>query len=273
MQPMTYGNNVEPSKHYLLTYTNIKEDLTMGGRGTKAGGGGGAATEEAQTQEEGVLVAPDKETLEAETTPFVRDMLHGEVEWMNVQQLDTPLTHDEIVDKLAGGDLTGGSCASLAFAYAANVGGYDVTDYRGGESRDAFSRFGTVRGILTKSEGGVLKHTFTEIDTAKSYLDTMIPGSNYVLSTGAHAAIVRRKPGTKSRFEYLEMQSPVKAQNGWQALSKSTLGSRFGASKGAGYAMIAPVGGVANSGALKSTIGYLNTKKADQKKGSKGQLY
>ena len=54
---------------------------------------------------------------------------------MNVTHL--PITRsggvrseEDIVSCLGGGDLTPGSCSSLAFAYAGNKAGYDVLDFR-----------------------------------------------------------------------------------------------------------------------------------------------
>ena len=48
------------------------------------------------------------------------------IEYREVEDLDKPLTQEEIIQKLAGGDMTKGSCASLAFAYAGNTCGFDV---------------------------------------------------------------------------------------------------------------------------------------------------
>lgn len=46
------------------------------------------------------------------------------------------LSSEAIVEKIAGGDMTGGSCASLCLAYIANSLGYDVTDFRGGKVKN-----------------------------------------------------------------------------------------------------------------------------------------
>jgi hypothetical protein len=55
------------------------------------------------------------------------------IEYIEVKELGTPLTDEQIIAKLSGGDLITGSCKSLAYAYAANKTGLDVTDYRGGQ--------------------------------------------------------------------------------------------------------------------------------------------
>ena len=57
-----------------------------------------------------------------------------------VKDLEKPLTDDEIIQKLAGGDMTKGSCSSLAYAYCANKAGLDVIDFRGGDSTSVLSR-------------------------------------------------------------------------------------------------------------------------------------
>ena len=56
-----------------------------------------------------------------------------------VKDLEKPLTPDEIIDRLAGGDKTRGSCSSLGFAYIGNKAGLDVLDFRGGNSQSFFS--------------------------------------------------------------------------------------------------------------------------------------
>ena len=59
--------------------------------------------------------------------------------FIKMYEEDEDILEDAIIEKIAGGDLTGGSCASLGFAYAGNKNGLDVRDFRGGESQDFFS--------------------------------------------------------------------------------------------------------------------------------------
>ena len=61
-------------------------------------------------------------------------------------------SESEIINRLSGGDMTKGSCTSLALAYAGNKGGVDVLDFRGGKSCDFFSKTANIRDI-TKFNG------------------------------------------------------------------------------------------------------------------------
>ena len=61
------------------------------------------------------------------------------IEHNAVKTMQTPLKSEQIIEKLAGGDQTNGSCASLSICYAANKCGIDVTDYRGGLSQRLFN--------------------------------------------------------------------------------------------------------------------------------------
>lgn len=50
-----------------------------------------------------------------------------------------PVSEEEMIKALAGGDKTSGSCASLGLAYIGQKGGLNVLDFRGGESQNFFS--------------------------------------------------------------------------------------------------------------------------------------
>ena len=61
------------------------------------------------------------------------------VKYNQVKELKKTLSTEEIVKRLGGGDNTAGSCSSLALAYIGNRGGFDVLDFRGGNSRKVFA--------------------------------------------------------------------------------------------------------------------------------------
>lgn len=215
----------------------------------------------------------------AESTIEVMDKLKTlEVEYNPVKDLQRELTFDEIVDKLSGGDMTQGSCVSLALSYIGNRCGLDVTDYRGGKSREFFSRNPHTRKLL--SAAGIKMEVHEVVKEAKGTADILIGlplNKEYYLSTGTHAAIVRR---TDSGLEYLEMQSSVK--NGWMPFNKygtiiKTLQKRFGCRLSAdkyGFLSKVTIAEVdsfkSRKSDLKEALGYINTSKDGQKKGSWG---
>ena len=71
--------------------------------------------------------------------PIIKNLSDAKIEHREVSNLERKLTDMEIVGRLAGGDLTKGSCSSLAFAYAGNKAGFDVLDFRDGDSRKFFA--------------------------------------------------------------------------------------------------------------------------------------
>lgn len=221
-----------------------------------------------------------KELPIAETTVELIDKLKGiNVEHNSVQLLKENLSFEKIVDKLAGGDMTGGSCVSLALSYIGNKFGLDVTDYRGGESCKFFSYVSNIRKLFSAS--GIVTKTFEVYKESKEIaeiLNTELElNKEYYLSAGRHAAIVRR---VDSGLEYLEMQSSVK--NGWMPFDKygstiKTLQKRFGCRLRpdkygfSSKVLLADVDSFkSRKSDLKQILGYLNTAKDKQKKGSFG---
>ena len=57
------------------------------------------------------------------------------------------VTEEHIITALAGGDRTTSSCASVGLAYAGQKCGYDVLDFRGGESQKFFASYWNLKGI------------------------------------------------------------------------------------------------------------------------------
>lgn len=143
-----------------------------------------------------------------------------------VAVLEKPLSSAEIVSKVGGLDKTKGSCASLALAYAGNVSGYDVTDFRGGASRSFFAkssnlyRVSTIKGVKSWKVS-----TSSELNGTLEIMQHASVGKEYILGAGQHAAVIKRVDHDK--FQYLELQGS-KQVNGWRDLTKDRLMSRFG---------------------------------------------
>ena len=144
----------------------------------------------------------------------------GRVADYEVTKLTTKLSEQEIIERLGGADKTRGSCASLALAYAANKAGMNVLDFRDGQSRRFWATHFT---SFAQKFGGKIISDYNQIRATRSLLAEMKEGHEYILSTGKHAAIVRK--GAKG-YEYLELQDEP-ARNGFHPLDKHVLYDRF----------------------------------------------
>lgn len=184
----------------------------------------------------------------------------------------------EIIFRISGGDMTKGSCASLALAFAANSAGLNVCDYRGEPSRRMFADGIRIRKILTST--GVESYSerhFNDLKAVGKLLDRTETGKKYILVTGRHAAVIRN---TGSRYEYLELQSPYPDQNSWHELTKTELRKRFHCKmshsiRGFKYeadSTIAEISTLARSDGYAELMGYLNTTGTKQQKGSLGAI-
>ena len=204
-----------------------------------------------------------------------------------VETLKNQLSDDEIIDKLAGGDMTKGSCASLALSYCGNKAGLDVTDYRDGKSREMFSHGGWKNAIKTADadvQGGVVNKEATGVAKELKNIDK---NTEYMLVCGKHAAII--KDTDDGGLQYLEMQS--KNKNGWHPFSYTreytflgrevkekhtvadTLHERFGCRKSVGGTYtLAPVKSFKNTKEFRDILGYINTDKDKQHKGEAGSV-
>lgn len=215
-------------------------------------------------------------TPKATTPSQLEDVLQlaekASVEYLAVSELSKTLTEDEIISRVSGGDLTTGSCSSLAFTYAGNRCGFDVLDFRGGMSQSFFSRTGNIMSIAEKVGGTVAKHT-NDYKKAKDLLKTTQMGKEYYFTCGSHAAIVRR---TETGFEYLELQSPY--VNGFKPLDENVLKRRFSAKKShTVYGTkcetrdcIIDIDLLRKDSGFRRMLGYINTAKDKQRKGKSG---
>lgn len=185
------------------------------------------------------------------------------------------ITDEEIISALSGGDRTSGSCASLGLAYIGQKQGWDILDFRGGESQKFFAASLNLMQ-LSRSEG--LKVLTTEGKTALTVGNRLLKqcetGKEYYLSVGRHVSIVRKLEDGK--LQYLELQSAL--NSGWTDFNEDprfTLSSRFGCSSGlpsVGDFMIDIDESDFATDDFKSLLGYINTAESEQRKGQYGTI-
>ena len=208
------------------------------------------------------------------------DCEDNNVEYREVQKLKEKLSSAEIIKKIAGGDMTKGSCSSLALAYIGNRNGLDVVDFRGGESQYIFSLYYKKILELPGVEGSITM-VKQQISGTIGVLDNLILNKEYYIATGKHAAIVRK---LESGLEYLELQS--KKQNGWMPFDKygsiaATLNKRFGCRKTVDKAfgrifekpvVVMDVESFSGNKEFEQLLGYINTALDSQMKGALGDV-
>lgn len=188
-----------------------------------------------------------------------------------IQQFGKSRTSEEITSRISGGDMTEGSCSSLALAFLGNEAGYDVLDFRDGNSRAFFSNRESIKkiaglpGIVSITEYGN-----NDIACARKLLQNVSSGKNYYLATGGHAAIVRR---IDSRFEYLELQHQGNG-NGWHTLDDNILVDRFGCINRCFENSNFLIDGesLSSNQEFLDILGYINTRSYEQRKGTSGSV-
>ena len=196
------------------------------------------------------------------------------IDYRDVEMHKEKLSADDIIKHISGGDTTTGSCSSMAFTFAANMGGMDVLDYRGGKSCDFFSLASNICSIA-EQVGGIVNKNYNDFTNAKQLLATTSIGKYYYFTCGKHAAIVRK---TEKGYEYLELQSPSAERNGWHELTTERLKNRFGAQKshtiyGSRYETkecIIDIDLLIKDAGFRKMMGYINTASGNQKKGAHG---
>lgn len=222
-----------------------------------------------------VKVGPKTKTTRSVDADKIMNYLKNDsgIEFRKVNRLSKKLTGGQIIKKVSGGDRTLGSCASVAFAYIGNKLGYDVLDFRGGESRKFFSVHAKhiIEKIATIQEG------LDGHKTGYALLKTMKPGKEYYFGIGRHATIVRLN-GELKKWQYLELQSPE--NSGWKLFTKNTLKKRFNCPRSQtrnglkmpvrGY--IAEVDAFKQIEGFSDIIGYINTADERQLKGKTGRI-
>lgn len=220
---------------------------------------------------------------QSEAAKFIEQACTTEnVEHRAVQALPKQLTSDEIIERLAGGDMTQGSCSSLAFAYIGNKNGLDVLDFRDGGSRRVFSMNKNIMKMLELPgvEGSITK-VKKEVQGTIDVLKNLELNKEYYLATGKHAAIVRK---LDTGYQYLELQSEY--QNGWMPFERygsmaTTLNKRFGCrktvDKSFGYVwertvILMDVDSFKDNEEFEQLLGYINTAVDKQRKGALGDV-
>ena len=196
------------------------------------------------------------------------------IDYRDVVMHKEKLSADDVIKRISGGDTTVGSCSSMAFTFAANMGGMDVLDYRGGKSCDFFSRASNICSIAEKV-GGVVNKNYNDFTNAKQLLATTSTNKYYYFTCGKHAAIVRK---TEKGYEYLELQNASAERNGWHELTTERLKNRFGAQKshtmfGSKYETrecIIDIDLLIKDAGFRKMMGYINTASGEQKKGAQG---
>lgn len=82
-----------------------------------------------------------------------KQLVDLDIEYNPVKKSKIKRTEEEIIQRVSGGDETNGSCSSVAFAYIGNRAGYDVLDYRGGESERFFCKRYNIKDIANLNRG------------------------------------------------------------------------------------------------------------------------
>ena len=224
-----------------------------------------------------------KSTFPVVATPKVKEMLDKGIKYNEVKLRSEKLTDDQIITRLAGGDETKGSCASVALAYIGQKNGYDVGDFRGGKSREFLSHAVVARNrgkpdeIFNDWGANVIRSdniSSSNLKNAQNVLDQLTEGKEYYFIAGKHAAIVKKQDG---RFKYLELQHPEPKENGWKPLSdengdaRKTLKWRFKCSNGTWGSSAVDVSEIKGD-AFRTALGFLNTEENEQQRGKNGSV-
>lgn len=203
------------------------------------------------------------------------------IEYREVKDLPKKLGVKEIVSRIAGGDMTTGSCVSLACSYIANKAGWDVLDFRGGKSCHAFAlSYNNMRLAKLNGVNAIENNEYSAVKGAQALMSQMEQDKDYMLVTGRHASIVRK---TDSGYQYLELQSG--RENGWTDFDSygstaKTLQKRFGCTKSRTvygqkfpqHSFAIDIESLYNSDEFRDLLGYINTAESAQKKGASGSV-
>ena len=228
------------------------------------------------------LDTPEKVKLEVYQQEYLNELMmdiryKAKIEHLSVQQLERKLTEAEIVQKVGGLDKTTGSCASLCLAYAGSKFGYDVTDFRGGNSMDFFSK--KISHILYYMNADIEKN-INDFIAARNLMNRAEANKEYIILTGRHASVVKKD--NNGKWFYLELQDTPK-KNGYQPLDISNdkmLKKRFACTSlnknnngdaCESYSLLMEVDKL-NFEEFKDLLGYINTAPNKQMKGRGGSI-
>ena len=224
-----------------------------------------------------VLSTPMTSSTDSYYDDVLKALNQGKIDYNPISDHSTMPTETDIIKAIAGGDMTQGSCASLGLAYIGQKQGWNVLDFRDGDSRKFFS---DVRNLLKLSQAnGIVAIRSTgasSITVGNRLLKQCQNGKEYYLCVGRHAAIVRKT--NQGVLQYLELQSS--RANGWTDFNgnpRYTLNTRFGcttSSSGSAYwdFMIDIEASDFSTDEFKSLLGYINTEAKNQRKGASGTI-
>ena len=203
----------------------------------------------------------------------IHNALKG-VEHRAIERATSPRIEQQIISSISGGDMTEGSCSSLALAYAGNRAGYVVYDFRDGQSREVFSSRSSIEQIANMDgvDSVILRGTDDSI-CVERLMSNMQPGREYYMPTVAHAAVVRLN--NEGHYQYLELQSGIPSDNGWQPLTLSALYDRFGCEDGqrAEYSnYLIELDSLQRNTEFLNLLGYINTDENAQMRGVSGHV-
>lgn len=204
-------------------------------------------------------------------TDTAKNLFVSDIDHVPVKKHDSALDEQEIIQRIAGGDKTTGSCASVALTYAGQRKGFDVLDFRDGESREFFAS--KLNKIQMFKDLGVTSITAdsakSSLTNGKKILSVLEEGKEYYLSVGGHAAIVRVQNGVP---QYLELQSNY--ANGWMDFGdvSDTLKYRFACSSSSRRYAPAYATDISqlDGDDFENILAYINTNADKQRKGASG---
>lgn len=195
-----------------------------------------------------------------------------------------PMNHDETVAKIAGGDMTHGSCVSVALAYCSNRKGLDVLDFRGGDSQQLFSMLYRDPFRIANANISTYKVRREASEVANILATEMELDKEYCLVAGSHASIVRNS--SENGLEFLELQSKYSGYKPFKTERRTvedTLRSRFLCKKNArtwtAYGEkhyyeetvhLIDVESMEMTEEFQDIMGYINTEESKQRKGRAG---
>ena len=203
----------------------------------------------------------------------IHEALNG-VEHRPIEPASSARSEQQIISRISGGDMTEGSCSSLAFAYAGNRAGYVVFDFRDGQSREVFSSRSSIEQIANMDgvTSVILRGTDDTI-CAERLMSSMELGREYYMASGAHAAVVRLN--NEGHYQYLELQSGMPSENGWHPLTLNALYLRFGCEDGQSgeYSnYLIELDSLQNNTEFLDLLGYINTDESAQMRGVSGYV-
>ena len=217
-----------------------------------------------------------KASKEAQYDYLFKEANNAGITYKGVEKRAGEATQDELVAALGGEDRTGGSCASVGLAYIGQRQGYDVLDFRDGESRELFSNTYNLY-MLSRADGmkTLRAKGASSMTVGKRLIEQCESGKEYLLSVGKHVSVVRKTED--GVLQYLELQT--KAKNGWRNFCenpKVTLGMRFSCTSTSNNMselfdfMIDIDESNFETDEFRQLLGYLNTAGSRQKKGRSG---